>query len=183
MPMPSEAEAAVDVPAFFPSELKAFVKVFLASGQTDIHAFGQKHFLRKCVRSAQPRLGPARQRFVARLTRGPRTVRQILLRAEGTRWARCASRPAVRSARALSVRCASRCAPAALAGPRLILLGAPASGKGRQSELLVSTFELTHISTGAVLREVLDPCPDIFCGRYATTVVYVMVVCYNARVT
>ncbi len=70
MPMPSEAEAAVDVPAFFPSELKAFVKVFLASGQTDIHAFGQKHFLRKCVRSAQP-LAPARQRFVARLTRGP----------------------------------------------------------------------------------------------------------------
>ena len=45
-----DGEPAVDVPAFFPAELKAFVKVFLASGESDIHAFGQKHFLRKCVR-------------------------------------------------------------------------------------------------------------------------------------
>ena len=62
-----------------------------------------------------------------------------------SRWPACIQRPWLLTA----------FMPDALEGPRLILLGAPASGKGRQSELLVSSFELTHISTGAVLREVL----------------------------
>ena len=61
-----------------------------------------------------------------------------------SRWPACIQRPWLLTA----------FVPDALEGPRLILLGAPASGKGRQSELLVSSFELTHISTGAVLREV-----------------------------
>ncbi len=35
---------------------------------------------------------------------------------------------------------------------RIVLLGPPASGKGTQAELLVSSFGIPHVSTGALLR-------------------------------
>jgi len=35
---------------------------------------------------------------------------------------------------------------------RIVLLGAPGSGKGTQAELLLERLDLTHISTGALLR-------------------------------
>lgn len=38
-------------------------------------------------------------------------------------------------------------------GPRIIIAGAPASGKGTQAELLVASFGVVHISTGDLLRE------------------------------
>merc|ERR1712072_1486425 len=48
-------------------------------------------------------------------------------------------------------------APAAVnggpAGPRIILLGPPASGKGKQADLILQNFKLAHISPGVVLRE------------------------------
>ena len=37
--------------------------------------------------------------------------------------------------------------------PNLILIGAPGSGKGTQSEKLISQFSYVHISTGDLLRE------------------------------
>jgi adenylate kinase len=37
--------------------------------------------------------------------------------------------------------------------PRVVISGAPASGKGTQCELIVKRFGLVHISTGDVLRE------------------------------
>jgi adenylate kinase len=36
---------------------------------------------------------------------------------------------------------------------RIVLLGAPGSGKGTQSQLLVNAFGIPHISTGDLLRE------------------------------
>src|SRR5277367_4953438 len=36
---------------------------------------------------------------------------------------------------------------------RIVLLGAPGSGKGTQSELLVDAYGVPHISTGDLLRE------------------------------
>src|ERR1700730_2259327 len=36
---------------------------------------------------------------------------------------------------------------------RIVLLGAPGSGKGTQSQLLVKAFEIPQISTGDLLRE------------------------------
>src|SRR6202522_2119621 len=36
---------------------------------------------------------------------------------------------------------------------RIVLLGAPGSGKGTQSELLVEAYGIPHISTGDLLRE------------------------------
>jgi adenylate kinase len=36
---------------------------------------------------------------------------------------------------------------------RIVLLGAPGSGKGTQAALLMDHFNIPHISTGAVLRE------------------------------
>lgn len=35
----------------------------------------------------------------------------------------------------------------------IILIGAPLSGKGTQAEIIAKEFELTHISTGEILRE------------------------------
>ena len=37
--------------------------------------------------------------------------------------------------------------------PVFLLFGAPGSGKGTQSQLLVETMGLTHVSTGSVLRQ------------------------------
>ncbi len=36
---------------------------------------------------------------------------------------------------------------------RIVLLGAPGSGKGTQSDLLVKAYGIPHISTGDLLRE------------------------------
>ena len=38
---------------------------------------------------------------------------------------------------------------------RLVLFGAPGSGKGTQAELLVKRFDLFHISTGNILRQAI----------------------------
>jgi adenylate kinase len=39
---------------------------------------------------------------------------------------------------------------------RIVLLGAPGSGKGTQSELLVKSYGIPHISTGDLLREAVS---------------------------
>jgi adenylate kinase len=39
---------------------------------------------------------------------------------------------------------------------RIVLLGAPGSGKGTQSELLVKAYVIPHISTGDLLREAVS---------------------------
>jgi adenylate kinase len=39
---------------------------------------------------------------------------------------------------------------------RIVLLGAPGSGKGTQSELLVKAYGIPHISTGDLLREAVS---------------------------
>src|SRR5271170_3508373 len=39
---------------------------------------------------------------------------------------------------------------------RIVLLGAPGSGKGTQSELLVKAHGIPHISTGDLLREAVS---------------------------
>jgi adenylate kinase len=39
---------------------------------------------------------------------------------------------------------------------RLVLLGAPGSGKGTQAEKLVQKYQLPHISTGNILREAIN---------------------------
>lgn len=39
------------------------------------------------------------------------------------------------------------------AAPKIIIAGAPASGKGTQCELIVKRFNVVHISTGDLLRE------------------------------
>ncbi|KAH9806541.1 Adenylate kinase 5 [Citrus sinensis] len=49
--------------------------------------------------------------------------------------------------RGLSVTCASTCEPL-----KVMISGAPASGKGTQCELIVQKFGLVHISTGDLLR-------------------------------
>lgn len=46
-----------------------------------------------------------------------------------------------------------------------ILVGAPASGKGTQGRFLSDTFNLTGLSTGAILRREIDSCTDL--GRKA----------------
>lgn len=38
----------------------------------------------------------------------------------------------------------------------IILLGAPGSGKGTQSEHLVKQFGFTHLSTGNIIRDNID---------------------------
>ena len=38
----------------------------------------------------------------------------------------------------------------------IVLIGAPASGKGTQAKILASEFNLLHISTGALLRKILN---------------------------
>ena len=44
---------------------------------------------------------------------------------------------------------------------RLILMGAPGSGKGTQAALLVEQFGILHISTGETLREAIDHRTDL----------------------
>jgi len=39
---------------------------------------------------------------------------------------------------------------------RIVLLGAPGSGKGTQAALLVEQLKLPHISTGALLRSAVE---------------------------
>ena len=43
----------------------------------------------------------------------------------------------------------------------VILLAAPAAGKGTQSELLVNNFKLNHVSTGNLLRELIKKDTDL----------------------
>src|ERR1700680_1107101 len=48
---------------------------------------------------------------------------------------------------------------------RIVLLGAPGSGKGTQSQLLVKTYGVPQISTGDLLREAVSKGTDL--GRSA----------------
>jgi adenylate kinase len=40
-----------------------------------------------------------------------------------------------------------------MTGPKIIIAGAPASGKGTQCELIKERFGVVHLSTGDMLRE------------------------------
>lgn len=44
---------------------------------------------------------------------------------------------------------------------RLVLLGAPGSGKGTQAEKLAEKFQIPHISTGNILRQAIDNNDDL----------------------
>src|SRR5277367_5018401 len=44
---------------------------------------------------------------------------------------------------------------------RIVLLGAPGSGKGTQSQLLVKTFGVPQLSTGDLLREAVSKGTDL----------------------
>ena len=48
-----------------------------------------------------------------------------------------------------------------MAPPRLIIVGAPASGKGTQCERLKAEFKVVHLSTGDILREAIVHGTDI----------------------
>src|ERR1700679_1022356 len=48
---------------------------------------------------------------------------------------------------------------------RIVLLGAPGSGKGTQSQLLVKAYGIPQISTGDLLREAVSKATDL--GRRA----------------
>ncbi len=48
---------------------------------------------------------------------------------------------------------------------RIVLLGAPGAGKGTQAELIVSEYEVTHISTGDILRKAVKDGTEL--GRTA----------------
>src|SRR5487761_2034799 len=50
---------------------------------------------------------------------------------------------------------------------RIVLLGAPGSGKGTQSQLLVKTYRVPQISTGDLLREAVASATAL--GRQAKT--------------
>merc|ERR1712087_400319 len=50
---------------------------------------------------------------------------------------------------------------AAETGPKVIICGAPASGKGTQCELLKETFNLVHLSTGDMLRAAVAAGTDV----------------------
>lgn len=43
----------------------------------------------------------------------------------------------------------------------LVIFGAPGSGKGTQSEKLIETYGLFHISTGEVLRDQIAKCTEL----------------------
>ncbi|ETP55231.1 hypothetical protein F442_00203 [Phytophthora nicotianae P10297] len=45
--------------------------------------------------------------------------------------------------------------------PRLIITGAPASGKGTQCELLVRALHVVHLSTGDMLRQAIRDCTSL----------------------
>ena len=45
--------------------------------------------------------------------------------------------------------------------PKLIIAGAPASGKGTQCELIKKTYGVTHLSTGDMLRAAVAAGSDV----------------------
>ena len=45
--------------------------------------------------------------------------------------------------------------------PKIIIAGAPGSGKGTQCEFIVSTYGVVHISTGDILREQVKAGTDL----------------------
>ena len=47
----------------------------------------------------------------------------------------------------------------------IVMFGAPGSGKGTQSEVLIKTYGLFHISTGDVLRDHIKRGTDLEIGR------------------
>ena len=68
------------------------------------------------------------------------------------------------NARAVTASSSRRAVVAVAAGPKkIVIAGAPASGKGTQCELIVDKYGLEHISAGDLLRE--GPLFDAFLGR------------------
>ena len=51
----------------------------------------------------------------------------------------------------------------------IVIFGAPGSGKGTQSELIVKKYNLVHLSTGDMLRDEIARGTDI--GRFADTLI------------
>jgi adenylate kinase len=45
--------------------------------------------------------------------------------------------------------------------PRIIICGAPASGKGTQCEFIKEHFKVVHLSTGDILRAAVDAGNDL----------------------
>ena len=52
---------------------------------------------------------------------------------------------------------------------RLILLGAPGSGKGTQGDALAARFGVRHVSTGELLRRHIAEQTDLVRGFLAST--------------
>ena len=68
------------------------------------------------------------------------------------------------NARAVTASSSRRAVVAVAAGPKkIVIAGAPASGKGTQCELIVDKYGLEHISAGDLLRE--GPLFDALLGR------------------
>jgi hypothetical protein len=85
--------------------------------------------------------------------------------ASRTRWSEARGYGTTDDATALSESAATVGVVGRKSGPRLIIAGAPASGKGTQCELIRARYGVVHLSTGDMLRAAVSAGTDV--GRRA----------------